>query len=74
MRLGEEPLRLLFERVANPMAMRGTPGAWLRRWRIMAIDGVILNLSDTEDNEAGFGRCGGKKSVTVPADPSHGTG
>ena len=66
MRLGEEPLRLLFERVANPMAMRGTPGAWLRRWRIMAIDGVILNLPDTDDNEAGFGRCGGKNPSPFP--------
>ncbi|WP_409489999.1 transposase domain-containing protein, partial [Amycolatopsis sp. cmx-11-12] len=30
MRLGSEPLRLLFERVAQPMAKRSTPGAWLR--------------------------------------------
>jgi hypothetical protein len=66
MRLGEEPLRLLFERVANPMALRGTPGAWLRRWRIMAIDGVILNLHDTADNEAGFGRCGGNNPSPFP--------
>jgi hypothetical protein len=66
MRLGEEPLRLLFERVANPMAMFGMPGAWLKRWRIMAIDGVILNLPDTDDNEAGFGRCGGKNPSPFP--------
>lgn len=66
MRLGEEPLRLLFERVAVPMATRSTPGAWLRRFRIMAIDGVILNLADTEDNEEGFGRCGGKNPAPFP--------
>ncbi len=66
MRLGEEPLRLLFERVAHPMALRGTPGAWLRRWRVMAIDGVILNLHDTDDNEAGFGRCGGNNPSPFP--------
>lgn len=66
MKLGEEPLRLLFERVASPMALRSTPGAWLRGWRIMAIDGVIFNLHDTDDNEAGFGRCGGKNPSPFP--------
>lgn len=66
MRLGEEPLRLLFERVANPMALRSTPGAWLRRWRIMAIDGVVFNVQDTDDNEEGFGRCGGKNPSPFP--------
>lgn len=65
-RLGEEPLKLLFERVANPMALRSTPGAWLHRWRIMAIDGVVFNLQDTEDNEKGFGRCGGKNPSPFP--------
>jgi hypothetical protein len=66
MRLGAEPLRLLFERVARPMALRGTPGAWLHGRRIMAIDGVIFNLADTQDNEEGFGRCGGKNPSPFP--------
>lgn len=66
MRLGEEPLRLLFERVALPMAKRSTPGAWLHGFRLMAIDGVIFNLPDTEDNEEGFGRCGGKNPAPFP--------
>jgi hypothetical protein len=66
MRLGEEPLRLLFERVAVPMAKRSTPGAWLHGFRVMAIDGVIFNVPDTEDNEAGFGRCGGTNPAPFP--------
>jgi hypothetical protein len=66
MRLGEEPLRLLFERVALPLAKRSTPGAWLHHFRIMAIDGVVFNLADTEDNEEGFGRCGGKNPAPFP--------
>jgi hypothetical protein len=57
---------LLFELVAVPMAKRSTPGAWLRRFRIMAVDGVILNLADTADNEEGFGRCGGKNPAPFP--------
>lgn len=49
-RLGEEPLRVLFERVAVPMAQPGTKGAWFHGWRVMAVDGVILDVPDTEDN------------------------
>lgn len=66
MRLGEQPLKLLFERVARPMAKRSTAGAWLHRFRLMAIDGVVFNLQDTKDNEEGFGRCGGKNPAPFP--------
>ena len=66
MRLGEEPLRVLFERIAQPMALRSTPQAWLRRWRLMAVDGVIFNLQNTEDNNAFFGRCGGSNPAPFP--------
>lgn len=66
MRLGAEPLRLLFERVAHPMAAPGASGAWLHGRRIMAVDGVILNLADTEDNENGFGRQGGTNPSPCP--------
>jgi hypothetical protein len=30
---------MLFERVAVPLAAAGTPGAWLGKRRLMAIDG-----------------------------------
>lgn len=40
-------MRVLFERVAVPVAVAGTPGAWLGRRRLMAIDGVIIDLPDT---------------------------
>lgn len=58
-RLGAEPLRELFERVAVPVAGRGTKGAWLRGRRLMAIDGFILDVADTEENSAAFGRSKG---------------
>lgn len=41
-RLGSEPLRELYERVARPLAGAGTPGAWLGDLRVMAIDGTEL--------------------------------
>lgn len=55
-RLGADPLRVLFERMAVPVAGRGTKGAWLRSRRLMAIDGFHLDVPDTDENEAEFGR------------------
>ncbi|MGP4104655.1 IS4 family transposase [Nonomuraea sp. KM90] len=61
-RLGAEPLRELFERVAVPCAQRGTQGAWLGSRRLMAIDGFILDVPDTENNDRAFGRSVGVKN------------
>lgn len=55
-RLGAEPLAELYARVAKPLAGAGTPGAWLADLRVMAIDGVQLDVPDTADNEDEFGR------------------
>src|SRR3954463_13510508 len=33
-RLGEAPLRRLYERVVRPVATPATKGAWYRRWRL----------------------------------------
>jgi hypothetical protein len=55
-RLGVEPLRELYARAARPLAGPGTPGAWLADLRLMAIDGVQLDVPDTADNETAFGR------------------
>lgn len=55
-RLGSEPLRRLFERVAAPVAGPGARGAWLKSRRVMAVDGFMLDLQDTEENLAEFGK------------------
>ena len=57
-RLGEAPLKLLFERIAVPMARAGTRGAWFRGLRVMAIDGVVFDVPDTAANDEEFGRGG----------------
>ena len=54
-RLGSEPLRELFERVAVPCAQLSTAGAWLGGRRLMAIDGVELECADTPANAQRFG-------------------
>ncbi len=61
-RLGEAPLKLLFERIAVPMARAGTRGAWFRGLRVMAIDGLVLDVPDTPDNDKEFGRSGNDKA------------
>ena len=53
-RLGEQPLQAIFEAVAVPVAKPGTPGAWLNRWRLMAIDGVMIDMPDTPENREVF--------------------
>lgn len=55
-RLGVEPLKALFERVCRPVAVPETAGAWYRHWRLVAVDGTILDVADTVANEEFFGR------------------
>ena len=55
-RLGPEPMALLFEQAAKPLAAKDTPGCWLAGWRLVAIDGTCMDLPDTPANDAFFGR------------------
>jgi hypothetical protein len=60
-RLGREPLRLLFEAVAAPLATGATRGAFYRQWRLMSLDGTCLDVADTAANEREFGRPGSSR-------------
>jgi hypothetical protein len=63
-RLGWEPLAELFAGVAVPVAGDLTEGAFLGRWRLMAIDGTEWDVPDTPANAAEFGyRRGGQGAV-----------
>src|SRR5690349_2544190 len=57
-RLGPQPLRALFAAVVAPLAAEATPGAWYRGLRLVAIDGAVLDVPDTVENETRFGRAG----------------
>jgi len=59
-RLGEAPARRLFQRAAVPLATPATIGAWLGDWRLMAVDGVVLDVPDTPANEEAFSRPGSR--------------
>jgi len=64
-RLGAEPLQALFERVACPVgtapAVGVTAPGWLAGRRLVAVDGTCLDVADTPENEAFFGRPGVNK-------------
>ena len=57
-RLGPGVLAEVFEQVAGPVADVLTRGAWLRRWRLLAIDGFEVDVPDTAGNAAEFGYAG----------------
>ena len=60
-RLGSEPLKALFERVAKPIGSEQIPGVWLAGRRLVAIDGMCLDVADTVSNDEHFGRPGVSK-------------
>jgi hypothetical protein len=63
--LGVRPLATLFRRLCRPLATQDTPGAFLFGLRLMALDGQVLNVSDTPENAAYFGRTGGSRGESA---------
>jgi hypothetical protein len=68
-RLGRDVFPELFERTCGPVAGRAGPsagalalgtarGSFLRRWRLLAIDGFEIDLPDSKANAAEFGYAG----------------
>jgi hypothetical protein len=57
-RLGPAPLAALFDRVVVPIAQPGTTGGWFYGWRVMAVDGVVVDVPDTAENLKEFARSG----------------
>jgi hypothetical protein len=55
-RLGSEPLRMLYEKAAVPLANPQVAGDFYGSWQLMSIDGLCLDLADTEANVEWFGR------------------
>src|SRR5215211_3097167 len=54
-RLGEAPLRRLYEQVVRPVATPASKGAWYRDWRLVSLDGSCLEVADTAANRSEFG-------------------
>ena len=55
-RLGPEPLQALFDKTVLPLADPQVAGGFYRLWRLMSVDGLCLDVADTEANVERFGR------------------
>ena len=55
-RVGKEPLIILFEEIAQPIATKNTKGAYYKHWLLTAVDGSTLEVADTEENTNYFGK------------------
>jgi hypothetical protein len=62
-RLGEAPLRRLYDEVVRPIATRASRGAWYRQWRLVSLDGSCLDVADTGANRT---RCSARGSAAAP--------
>ena len=58
-RLGVEPVRHLFAQVVRPLATPATPGAFYRGFRLLGIDGTVLDVPDSDANATAFHRANG---------------
>src|SRR3954471_771479 len=64
-RLGEAPLRRLYEEVVRPLATRASKGAWYRDWRLVSLDGSCLDVADTVANRSEFGVPGASRGASA---------
>ncbi len=64
-RLGEAPLRRLYEEVVRPIATDASKGAQYRDWRLVSLDGSCLDVADTAANGTAFGRPGASRGESA---------
>jgi hypothetical protein len=64
-RLGVAPLFYLAEQVVQLQARPDTPGAFYQGMRLMALDGFVLDVADSEANARVFGRPGSHRSAAA---------
>jgi Insertion element 4 transposase N-terminal/Transposase DDE domain len=60
-RLGWEPAKQLHDAVVTPIAVKKTLGAWYRNWKLVSLDGSTLEVADSQENRAAFGRPGASR-------------
>jgi hypothetical protein len=60
-RVGPQVMSRLFALVARPLATPDTPGAFLNGLRLMAVDGTVVDVPDTEANAGVLGYPGSSR-------------
>lgn len=64
-RLGSAPIETLYEEVVVPIAKKITRGAWYRTWRVITLDGFILDVAESDENVKAFGRPGASRGKSA---------
>jgi hypothetical protein len=64
-RLGSIPIEKLYEEVVVPIAKKITRGAWYRGWRVVSVDGFVLDVAESEENVKAFGRPGSSRGKSA---------
>lgn len=62
-RLGCQAMSQLFNSIVRPLATEETPGAFLGGLRVMAVDGTVLDIPDSQANARVFGYPGSRKGT-----------
>jgi hypothetical protein len=60
-RLGSKPIETLYGEAVAPIAKKETRGAWYRLWRVVSLDGFILDVAESDENVKAFGRPGASR-------------
>jgi Transposase DDE domain/Insertion element 4 transposase N-terminal len=61
LRVGWQPLKLLFEKVCKPLSKKVEGHSFFAGRRVLAIDGMVINVPDTQKNAVYFGRSTNQK-------------
>ena len=62
-KLGCQVMSRLFDSIVRPQATAKTPGAFLGGLRVMAVDGTVLDVPDSQANARVFGYPGSRKGT-----------
>jgi hypothetical protein len=64
-RLGASPIEALYREVVGPIAKRVTRGAWFGVWRVMTLDGFVLDVAESDENVKAFGQPGASRGKSA---------
>ena len=58
-------MRRLHEEEVRPIADEAAKGAWYHGWRLVSLDGSVLDVADTTANDEAFGRPGASRGSSA---------
>jgi hypothetical protein len=64
-RLGSTPIEALYCELVAPIAKKVTRGAWYRLWRVVTLDGFVLDVAESDENVNAFGRPGASRGKSA---------